>query len=89
MIIDENCVYIGRKFALFKETSKWHNPFVIGKDGDRDEVIEKYRAYLLTRPDLMTTIGELKGKTLICWCGGINNGVACHGDILVELADRV
>jgi hypothetical protein len=30
-------VYIGRP-------SKWGNPFVIGRDGSREEVIEKYRA---------------------------------------------
>ena len=35
---ESNDVYIGRG-------SKWGNPYVIGKDGNRDEVIEKYRLY--------------------------------------------
>jgi hypothetical protein len=38
-------VYIGRP-------SKWGNPFVIGKDGTRDDVVAKYRAYLLRTPAL-------------------------------------
>jgi Domain of unknown function (DUF4326) len=33
-------VYVGRP-------SKWGNPFVIGRDGTRDEVIAKYRAWIL------------------------------------------
>ena len=32
-------VYIGRG-------SKWGNPYRIGEDGTREEVIEKYRLYL-------------------------------------------
>ena len=32
-------VYIGRG-------SIWGNPFIIGKDGDRDEVIKKYEDYI-------------------------------------------
>jgi hypothetical protein len=39
-------VYIGRG-------SKWGNPFVIGKDGDRDEVIAKYREWIKTQPQLL------------------------------------
>ena len=31
-------IYIGRG-------SKWGNPFVIGKDGSREEVVEKYRVF--------------------------------------------
>ena len=69
-------VYIGRP-------SKWGNPFVIGKDGTREEVIAKYRAWLLKQPALLATLPELKGKTLGCWCAP----QACHGDVLAELAD--
>lgn len=48
-------VYIGRPF-------KWGNPFRLGRDGDRDTVIAKYREYLLSRPDLLAALPELKGK---------------------------
>jgi len=63
-------------------TTKWGNPYVIGEDGDRDEVIRLYRAYLLGSPKLMEALraGELKGKKLGCWC----KPGPCHGDILIE-----
>jgi hypothetical protein len=67
-------VYIGRG-------SKWGNPYIIGRDGDRAEVIEKYRAYLLRRPDLLASLEELRGKRLGCFCAPL----ACHGDVLVEI----
>ena len=67
-------VYIGRP-------SKWGNPFVIGKDGTRKEVIQKYRDWIVKQPELMNSLGELSGKVLGCWC----EGLPCHGDVLVEL----
>lgn len=69
-------VYIGRG-------SIWGNPFVIGKDGDRDAVIGKYEQHLLSRPDLMARLPELRGKTLACFCAP----KPCHGHVLARLAD--
>jgi len=69
-------IYIGRP-------TKWGNCFVIGKDGTRKEVVEKYRQWVLQQPELMASLGELKGKRLGCWC----KPHACHGDVLAELAD--
>ena len=66
-------VYIGRG-------SKWGNPFVIGKDGNRKQVIEKYRQYLLNNHELLTAIPELVDKVLGCWC----SPEPCHGDVLIE-----
>ena len=68
-------VYIGRP-------SKWGNPFVIGIDGTRQEVIAKYEAWLKTRTELMAALHELHGKVLGCWC----TPQACHGDVLARLA---
>lgn len=74
----ERCdVYIGRP-------SKWGNPFVIGKNGDRAEVIEKYRWWLMHSPELIDALPELKGKTLGCHCAPL----PCHGDILLEMAEK-
>lgn len=70
-------VYIGRP-------SKWGNPFAIGRDGTRAEVIEKFRAHLESSPHLMAALPELRGKVLGCWC----TPQACHGDVLLELANR-
>ena len=36
-------VYIGRP-------SKWGNPFVIGRDGTREDCLDKYKAYLALNP---------------------------------------
>ena len=59
----DGAVYIGRP-------SKWGNPFVIGRDGTRTEVIEKYRDWLFTcRLDLRDDARrELRGRDLVCWC---------------------
>jgi len=69
-------VYIGRG-------SKWGNPYKIGKDGDREEVIVKYRKWIMmpAQDYLRSCLGELKGKVLGCFC----KPLACHGDVLVEL----
>lgn len=69
-------VYIGRP-------SKWGNPFMIGRDGDRAAVVAKFETWVLAQPDLMAAIGELKGKRLACWCAP----ASCHGDVLAKLAD--
>jgi len=61
------------------------NPFRIGVDGDREQVVATYRDYLLARPDLMALLPDLQGKRLGCWC----NPLQCHADIIAELADRV
>lgn len=70
-------LYIGRP-------SKWGNPFVIGRDGSRADVIAKYRAWIVAQPALMNALDELRGRDLICWCAPL----ACHGDLLVELANK-
>jgi hypothetical protein len=70
-------IYIGRP-------TKWGNPFKIGRDGNREEVLEKYRKYLESNKKLLADVFVLKGKTLGCWC----KPKACHGDILAEFADK-
>lgn len=65
--------------------SKWGNPFKIGRDGTRSEVIAKYEAWLHTQPDLLAALPELRGKVLGCWCSPL----PCHGDVLARLAEEV
>lgn len=69
-------IYIGR-------TSKWGNPFKIGTDGSRAQVIEKYREHIRTQSHLLTALSELRGKRLGCHCAPL----PCHGDVLAKLAD--
>jgi len=65
--------------------SKWGNPFKIGKDGSREEVINKYREWLMSKPKLIFEAKrELKGKDLLCCCAP----KSCHGDILLEVANE-
>lgn len=75
---DNYDVYIGRP-------SLFGNPFIIGKDGTRNEVIEKYRKWIIQQPLLMQEIEKLKGKRLGCYCAPLK----CHGDILAELANNL
>ncbi len=71
-------VYIGRP-------GPWGNPFVIGKDGTRAEVIVKYERWIRARPYLMKRAQkELRGKVLGCWCAP----QSCHGDVLVRIANE-
>jgi len=74
-------VYIGRanpRNGL--PASPWENPF------KGEGAIERYRKYLKAPAQawLRKRLPELKGKTLGCWC----RPLACHGDVLAELADR-
>ena len=66
--------------------TKWGNPFVIGRDGDRARVIAKYRARLWReiRADHigLDELAALLGKRLMCWCAP----EPCHGDVLAEAA---
>ena len=75
---DKYDLYIGRP-------SVWGNPFVIGRDGDRDEVIKLYKSWILCQDDLLDRLPELIGKTLGCFC----KPEACHGDVLVDLVNRL
>lgn len=71
-------VYIGRG-------GKWGNPFIIGKDGNRDDVIRKYLEWVVNQPALLAALPELKGKVLGCYC----KPLGCHGDVLVALVNRI
>lgn len=74
----DHTVYIGRP-------SKWGNPFKIGRDGTREEVMTKYRNYLLNNYELMASILSLDGEILGCHC----KPKACHGDIIVETIEEI
>lgn len=71
-----NAVYVGRP-------SKWGNPFAIGRDGTRSEVIDLFEGYLLASPELMSALDELRGRDLVCWCAP----QACHADVLLHYAN--
>lgn len=74
-----SAVYVGRP-------SKWGNPFVIGRDGTREEVIALYASWLISeRSDLyFAAKTELRGKDLVCWCAP----QPCHADVLLQIANE-
>jgi hypothetical protein len=49
---------------LIDRTTKWGNPFIIGIDGTREEVIEKHRRWFLRNKKLMKELIKLKGRVL-------------------------
>ena len=70
--------------VLIDRTTKWGNPFIVGIDGDRNEVCDKYEKWLPTQPHLMNALHELTDKILGCWC----KPKRCHGDFLLKLANE-
>ena len=69
-------VFIGR-------ATKWGNPYRLGVDGNREEILRRYRRWIMRRPVLLRSLEELRGKRLGCICAPN----PCHGDVLAELAD--
>jgi len=75
--IPKEAIYVGRP-------SRWGNPFKIGRDGTRAEVIRKYKEWLLGNEELMEQLEELRGKALDGFCSPL----PCHADVLLELANK-
>ncbi len=70
--------YIGRG-------SDWGNPYAVGFDGDRDEVVRKFkydfdRNFLKGGIQLKEKLKLLSGKRLGCHC----KPAPCHGDVLAD-----
>jgi len=83
---NEQKMYCGRaNFSHGFAESYWHNPYKIGEDGTREEVITQYRVHLFSNPEMLRRIPELRGKLLGCWCK--KDGEACHCDTLAYLAN--
>lgn len=80
-------------------TTKWGNPFVVGKHGTQAECVALFRLTLggllrmgdgnldeqrAVRDYVAANIGQLRDKNLACWC---RTGTPCHADVLLELAN--
>jgi hypothetical protein len=87
-----NNVYIARAGVVFvdgkrfpAQSSPFANPYKIGRDGSRAEVIEKYRVYITEKikqdAALYNQLRHMKGKNLGCWC----HPEPCHGDVLLSI----
>lgn len=69
--------YIGRG-------SIFGNPFIIGVDGSRSDVLMKYMQYAISNKTIMSQLYTLDNKILGCHC----KPKKCHGDILKMLRDK-
>ena len=92
----DNCFYIGRSK---KRESPLGNPFVLGKDGDRQAVLQKYRRWLwgeIKKGNASPVYRELQNLTsnylastewqpmrLLCWC----HPLPCHGSVIIAAMD--
>jgi hypothetical protein len=75
-------VYVGRPSVL-------GNSFRIGRDGDRDQVIERYRRWLWqaikarNAPVISALITLDPDAVLVCWCAP----EPCHADVIIRAYD--
>jgi hypothetical protein len=95
---DKDCFYIGRgsKYTGLPQ-STLANPYKIGKDGTREEVVQKYRRWLWNQVQANTEAKETldwlladirfreelghEPLKLVCWC---KEDEKCHGDIIIN-----
>ena len=64
--------------------SSWGNPFRIGVHGTREQVIDKFRLWVLQQPALIELAqAHLKDRVLGCVC----KPLPCHGDVWAEILD--
>ena len=99
---DLNNEYIGRGRVVFikneetgkreripEKASEFANPFKIGKDGTREEVIKKYEKYIMDKVENEEGMKEklitMKNKKLGCWC----KPEPCHGDVLLSIVNKL
>lgn len=75
----KDAVFIGRGSA-------WGNPFVIGRDGDRNTVIQKFKMYAIKRlkrePNWLEPLRDKAG--LVCFCYPL----PCHGQVIIDLLEN-
>ena len=88
----EGAVYVGRG-------SRWGNPFHSGDkvndakkfaDMFGEECWNENGRFIAIREIMLELLWQLKGKSLMCWCGSWAPGepeIACHAVVLAKLAN--
>lgn len=84
--------------AKVDRTTKWGNPFVVGKHGTRAECVDLFtklmagyvcmstdnvQEQIAYRATVEQQRGELMGRNLACWCP---LDKPCHADVLLRVA---
>lgn len=85
-VLPAGAVYVGRP-------TKWGNPFIVGRDGKRVDVVRKYRELLTGQVQRgEVSLEELRGVDVACYChewDGLGPSPDfCHADVIVDLANR-
>ena len=67
--------------------TRFGNPFVIGRDGTREQVVARYRAELwrqIREGEMpLDELAALAGRPLACWCWPTR---PCHAEVLARAA---
>jgi hypothetical protein len=83
--IPATAVYVGRPSAYGNPFSHLPNTLAQYQVSSRAEAVEKYREWILTRPNLLRMVrAYLAGKDLVCWCAPAK----CHAEVLMEIANE-
>jgi hypothetical protein len=84
----EEGVYVGRNPHY--GDPKWGNPFshragtrAQFRVSSREEAIRRHAEWILTQPQLMAALPELRGRDLRCHCAPL----PCHASTLLRLAN--
>ncbi len=77
---------VARGAVRIDRRTRWGNPYRIGPDGTRDEVIARYRAHLWRRirsgEIALADLAAIDGRVYACWC----HPRPCHGTVLARAA---
>ena len=96
--LGQNKIYIGRANKTYNlAESLLANPYKIGRDGDRNQVIELYRKWLWRHIKSWQETGKVNPvvKELLAICDRVKKGehiiltcwchlLPCHGDVVVR-----
>lgn len=87
-VVQDCDVYVGRavtKGGWDLPRTKWGNPIsLVACNNDKAECLRRYKAYIHKRTDLISSLHELKGKRLGCWC---DDQEFCHAKVLADLVN--
>ncbi len=64
--------------------SPYGNPFVMGTEGDRDQVCDKFEKWAPKQPGYKEKLEKLRGHDLICCC----HPLRCHADFWLREANK-
>lgn len=91
-------IYVGRAMPRYSlPESPWANPYKIGRDGDRAEVLARYEEYVRENFGLerIRLAFGYPSPVLACWCAPkdgqpliLDKPEVCHAQILLRLAGQ-